>query len=191
MNIERKVDGKGWTSKANFFPLTDEEKRIYLSRLKEYPNFATWQINGGSEIAEVAGREETDTSAASETGDELSEQPGVSAETAGDESPKEVEGQASKLKLITVLDFESANIPEQETYVLVDLLSSALFESRQFRVLDRTQREGILNEIEYSYEDCVDEACQIEVGKLLSADYIVVGSLANISSRYIFNTKLI
>jgi hypothetical protein len=104
---------------------------------------------------------------------------------------KQQEAQPTELRIVTVLDFEIANIPKQESVVLIDLLSSALFDTRCFRVLNRAQRETILQEIEFSATDCVDEACQLEVGRMLASDYIVVGSLAQVGSRYIFNTRLI
>ena len=95
------------------------------------------------------------------------------------------------LPLIAVLDFQIENIPKNEGVIIVDLLGSALFETKKFRIIERTQREKILGEIAFSFEDCVDEACQIEAGRLMAAKKIVVGSIARISSRYIFTTKLI
>jgi hypothetical protein len=57
--------------------------------------------------------------------------------------------------------------------------------------LKEPQREKILSEIAFSFEDCVDEACRIEACRLMAANKIVAGSIVKITSRYIFTTKLI
>jgi curli biogenesis system outer membrane secretion channel CsgG len=89
------------------------------------------------------------------------------------------------------MDFNIENIPKNQGIIIVELLGSALFETKKFRIIERTQRLKILKEIAFSFDDCVDETCQIEAGRLLAANKIVVGSVAIISSRFIFNTKLI
>ncbi|MCD6397927.1 MAG: hypothetical protein J7L71_10350 [Spirochaetaceae bacterium] len=38
---------------------------------------------------------------------------------------------------------------------------------------------------------CTDEECQLEVGKLLAADYMVVGNLGKIGTRYAMSARLI
>jgi TolB-like protein len=95
------------------------------------------------------------------------------------------------LPVITVLDFQISGISKIEATVFVDYLSSYVIDTQLFRVIDRTQRESILKEIEFSYNECSDENCQLEIGKLLSANNIIVGSLGQVASRFILNIKLI
>ncbi len=59
------------------------------------------------------------------------------------------------------------------------------------RGADRGHRDGLLKEIEYSNSDCTDEQCQLEIGRMLSADRIIVGSIGKAGSRYLLNAKLI
>lgn len=115
----------------------------------------------------------------------------VEVTSEGEQSSEATRRPPSPQKIVTVLDFEIANIARWESIILLDLLSTALFETRRFRVLDRSQRQTILEEVNFSYSKCVDESCQIRVGKMLAADYIVVGSLAKVSSRHILNTELL
>jgi len=96
-----------------------------------------------------------------------------------------------QLPLITVLDFSIENLPQSDGRLIVDLMFSALVATRRYRVLDRSQRDNILKEIEYSFAVCADEKCQLEIGRLLAADKIVVGSLGKVGQRYILNAKML
>ena len=49
----------------------------------------------------------------------------------------------------------------------------------------------MLEEMEFSQSELVDEAYQIEIGKQLAADNIVTGSLGSVAERFILNIKLI
>ncbi|MBI9105068.1 MAG: hypothetical protein JEY99_21820 [Spirochaetales bacterium] len=46
-------------------------------------------------------------------------------------------------------------------------------------------------ETRFSNSGCVDESCAIEIGQLLSASEMIVGSLGKLGSRYVINVKLI
>jgi TolB-like protein len=99
--------------------------------------------------------------------------------------------QADEKPLISVLDFRTSGISKAEVEVFVDFLSSHIIDTGKFRVIDRMQREALLREMEFSYEDCTDEGCQLEVGRLLAANQIVVGSVGRVGERYLLTIKLI
>ena len=98
---------------------------------------------------------------------------------------------AGPLPLVTVLDFSIENMAKSDGRLIVDLVFSALVSARKYRVLDRGQRDNILKEVEFSLSACADEKCQLEVGRLLAADNIVVGSLGKVGQRYILNAKML
>jgi tetratricopeptide (TPR) repeat protein len=108
-----------------------------------------------------------------------------SPEAAGETRPP------GEMPLVTVLDFSIENIPKSDGRLIVDLVFSSLVSMRRYRVLDRGQRDNILKEIEFSYSACADEKCQLEIGRLLAADRIVVGSLGKVGQRYILNAKML
>ena len=93
--------------------------------------------------------------------------------------------------IVTVLDFSISQVSEQEAAILVDYFSNHLVSSGKYRVIDRSQRRTILSELEFSYDGCVDEQCQLEIGKLLAASYIFTGSLGKLGSRLILNMSLV
>ena len=74
---------------------------------------------------------------------------------------------------------------------IISFLSSALFDTGRYRVIDASQRNAILNELSFSATGCVDESCQLEIGKLLSAEMIVVGDIGFLGGRYILTAKLL
>lgn len=99
--------------------------------------------------------------------------------------------QAEAKPTICVLDFKTSGISRSEMEVFVDYLSSYIVESDQFRVIDRSQRETILKELEFSAADCTDEGCQLEIGKLLAASQIIVGSVGTVGGRHLLTIKMI
>jgi len=99
--------------------------------------------------------------------------------------------QSDSPPIISVLNFDASGISDAEVRVFVDYISSHIIETGKYRVIDRAQRQAILSEIEFSQADCSDEECQLEIGRMLSANQIIVGSLGRFGERFILNIKLI
>ncbi len=93
--------------------------------------------------------------------------------------------------VLSVLDFETSGIPAAEGRVITDSITSFIIETRKYRVIDRMQRQLLLNEQSFSKSGCSDESCQLEIGRMLSANHIMVGSIGLVGSKYILNIKLI
>jgi len=93
--------------------------------------------------------------------------------------------------LISVLDFAAANISAAETRVLSDVLATYIVRTGAYRVIDRDQRETILEEIEFSYSDCTDRSCQLEIGRLLSASQLVTGSIGRIGGWLVVTVRVV
>ena len=98
---------------------------------------------------------------------------------------------AADKPIITVLDFSADGVSESEMRSIINFLSSSLFKTGKFTVIDVSQRENILNELEFSMSGCTDESCYLEVGKMLSAEGIVVGSIGRVGSRFLLTAKLL
>lgn len=93
--------------------------------------------------------------------------------------------------IVTVMDFETSNISAGDMKLIISLISSHLFQADQFTVIDVAQRDTILEEIKFSLSGCSDESCQIEIGKLLSAEFIIVGSIGKLGNRYALSMRLL
>lgn len=94
--------------------------------------------------------------------------------------------------VITVFDFELNGLSEAEGKIFIDYLSYHVSNVDGYRFIDRSQREAILEEMAFSLSgNCSEEECQLEIGKMLAADFIIVGSLGSLGNRYLLNTRLI
>lgn len=93
--------------------------------------------------------------------------------------------------VVTVLDFQVDQVSDSEMRTVISLLSSALFRTGRLTVIDVTERDSLLKEIEFSVKDCTDQNCQLEIGKLLAAEYIVVGRFAKLGKRFVLSVKML
>ena len=93
--------------------------------------------------------------------------------------------------VITVMDFKVNGVSEAEMKSIIDLLSSAMFRTNFFTVIDVSQRETVLKELQFSMSGCTDESCMLEIGKMLAAEGIVVGSIGRVGSKYVLAVKLL
>lgn len=101
-------------------------------------------------------------------------------------------GQEPELRpVVAVLDFTVSGVSAGEGGLFADMLTSHLVGTGAFRVIDRSERDEILKEIEFSVADCSDESCQLEVGRLLAASRIVVGSIGTLGDVVLVSLRLL
>jgi hypothetical protein len=93
--------------------------------------------------------------------------------------------------IITVLDFSTDGVSKSEMRTIITLLSSALFQTKSFTVIDVSERDRLLQELQFSVGECSDESCLLEVGRMLSAEGIVVGNIGKVGNRYVLSTKML
>ena len=93
--------------------------------------------------------------------------------------------------MLTVLDFRTEGVSESEMNSMVSLLSSALFKTGKYTVIDSAERNSILSEIEFSMSACTTDECMIEIGKLLSAELIVTGNIGRLGTKYVISARII
>ncbi len=92
---------------------------------------------------------------------------------------------------LAVLDFKTEAVSEVEMNAIVEFLSAELFKTNKYVVIDVSQRETILSEMEFSMQGCTDDTCALEIGKMLSAEMIVTGNLSKVGSRYLMSVKML
>ncbi|MBN2444095.1 MAG: PT domain-containing protein [Spirochaetales bacterium] len=99
---------------------------------------------------------------------------------------------ADDLPIISVLDFYTeTGISRSEMRLFISLLSSALFQTNLYTVIDVSERETLLSEIKFSVSDCADESCQLEIGRQLAAEAIIIGRIGRLGSRYVLSIKML
>lgn len=100
-----------------------------------------------------------------------------------------VNGNAQR-KRIAILDFTAENTSQSYANAVRNLFEAALFKENVVDILERNQMETILKEQGFSLSGCTDASCAVQIGKLLSADMVVTGSL-NRLGNYFMNVKFV
>lgn len=96
-----------------------------------------------------------------------------------------------EMPVVTVLDFQMNSVSENDMKSIISYLSASLHDTGVYRVIDTAQRDTILEELAFSNTGCTDESCQLEIGKLLSAEYIITGDVALVDERYVLSARML
>jgi hypothetical protein len=81
-----------------------------------------------------------------------------------------------KLK-IAILDFSQENTQQTYARAVRNLFEVSLYKTGHFSILERNKIEMILKEQGLQMSGCTDTSCAVQIGKILSADMIIIGSL--------------
>ncbi|MEN9353767.1 MAG: hypothetical protein RL318_1092, partial [Fibrobacterota bacterium] len=103
-----------------------------------------------------------------------------------------VKVKSSKIPLVAVVPLTGAGIDEATSLVVTDALSHELIQSGEVRVMERSQMEQILKERGFQQSGaCTGSDCVIEMGKLLSIDKMVVGSVGKLGSSHTISVRVV
>jgi|GEM_PF-2120661 len=93
--------------------------------------------------------------------------------------------------LIAVIDFEPKGLSRQDAARVSEWLRTELINTNQFRVIERSAMNAILKEQAFAMTGCTDTSCAVQVGKLLSARKMLVGSVEYWNNKVIINGRII
>jgi len=95
-------------------------------------------------------------------------------------------------KTIAIMDFEVIRGPEREVgRVFLESLTSLLIDSGNFVVVEREKLKTILREQELTQTGLTQETKEGVVGKLLMADLVLTGTLAELGGIWDINIRLV
>ncbi len=95
-------------------------------------------------------------------------------------------------KTLAVVDFEVIKGTEREIgRVTLEGLTSALIDSGQFTVLERSKLKAVINELELSLSGLAKDSPDKVSGKLLIADLILTGTLSESMGEWDINLRLV
>ena len=92
---------------------------------------------------------------------------------------------------IAIIDFEGINVSEGNAKALTQRLTSEMIKLEVYQVLERSEMKRLLEEQKFQYSGCVDLNCAVELGKMLGAKFMVVGSVSKIGSSYSIDSRMI
>jgi hypothetical protein len=100
---------------------------------------------------------------------------------------------AAPVKLsIAVSDLETRGLTKDDAGIISDRLRDELLNTGAFRVMERSVMDEILKEQSLQASGaCSGSDCQVQIGRLLGVDRIVVGSIGKLGTLYSLTVRLL
>ena len=95
------------------------------------------------------------------------------------------------LPQVAVLEFEGRGITEMEAGPLTDRFRSEIVRTNAFLVVSRSQMKAILDEQSFQMGGCTSTECAVEIGQMLNAQKIVVGTIGKIHTTFTVDISII
>ena len=106
-------------------------------------------------------------------------------------SPVSTQLQSQTKPTIAVLNLEAKNVGQETAEAVADILSTELFNSQRFKVIERQAITRILEEQKLQMTGVTDMSQAVEIGKVLNVEKILIGSVSRLGESYIINTRLV
>jgi len=91
---------------------------------------------------------------------------------------------------IAVIDFESIGSEEHLGKAVAEIMRTELIGANRYRVVERAQISKALSEQKLQTSGLIDDRSAVEIGKLVGADLIVIGSVVKIGNAYTINSRM-
>ena len=92
---------------------------------------------------------------------------------------------------IAIIDFEGVNVTQGNAKALTHKLTTEMIALEVYQVLERSEMKRLLDEQKFQYSGCASTQCAVDIGKILGAKYMVVGSVGMVGETYSIDTRLI
>ena len=92
---------------------------------------------------------------------------------------------------LAILDLDPVGVDQITALTVSDLLRTELFNTGLFMVIERQEMTSILKEQEYQMSGCTSTECAVQIGKLLSANKILVGTVNKLGKSFIINARIV
>jgi len=98
---------------------------------------------------------------------------------------------AADRMVMAVMDFEARDIPKADALKISELIRNEMINSNEYVMIERAQLGKILKEQGFQMTGCVDVSCAVQVGKLLSARKILVGSVMRLGEKIVITGRIV
>jgi len=92
---------------------------------------------------------------------------------------------------VSILDFNGEDVEDKVLRACYNQLEESLIESNRFTVIDKGQREDLLEEQKFQNSGVCDEECAVEIGQLVGAEFLMLGEIIGFGNLYQVNIKII
>lgn len=94
--------------------------------------------------------------------------------------------------VIAVNNFDGKGVEQSDADLITEQIRSQIISQRRVSVMERSMMDQILKEQGFSQSGSCDGAeCQVQVGRILGVNNLVVGSIGRIGRIYMVNAKLV
>lgn len=98
---------------------------------------------------------------------------------------------AAERMQVAVLDLQPKGVSKVIAGGVADMIRSDLVDAGVFTVVERGQMNEILKEQGFQMTGCTDSACAVQVGKLLSANKILVGETTKLGKSIVITVRIV
>jgi TolB-like protein len=92
---------------------------------------------------------------------------------------------------LTVLPFEGVGVSQEDVLALTLFFETALQNTGRCQIIEQTEVDKILKAHQYVLADFNDPDKAVQIGKLIPADHIVLGTVGILGGRHYVNVKMI
>jgi TolB-like protein len=92
---------------------------------------------------------------------------------------------------IAIMDLQGKNTSAAVTGTITSLIRTEIVNSGQFTVVERAQIDQIIKEQGLQMTGCTDQACAVEVGRLLSARMMLLGEVNTVGKSIIITIRIV
>ena len=93
--------------------------------------------------------------------------------------------------LIAVMNLKPVGVDDATAVTVSDLIRTELHNTGLFKIIERAQMEEILKEQAFQESGCTETECAVEIGRLLSANKILVGTVNKLGTAFIINARIV
>lgn len=99
--------------------------------------------------------------------------------------------QAQKLPTVAIMEFKSSGMSSTDAANITSRFGYELSKTNRFRITERQMMEEILNEQQFQLSGCTSSECVVEVGQLLSVEYMIAGEVSKTFDLYSLHVRII
>jgi TolB-like protein len=93
--------------------------------------------------------------------------------------------------VLAILDLKAQSVSANTAEMVSDMMRTELFNTGVFRVLERKEMEEILKEQAFQQTGCTATECAVEIGKILNANKMLVGTIGKLGEKYIITARIV
>lgn len=95
-----------------------------------------------------------------------------------------------KLRVV-VVDLKADDVSPTTARTITNMIRTELVNDGKFAVIERNQMEAILKEQGFSQTGCTDEACVIQMGRMLSANKMLMGEVSGVGNNMYITVRVV